>query len=137
MAPPFLFDFTNKSPNVTLIENLEKVATFGLLPEKQQNLCPYLIPKLDDIVKDIERSAYQVDKHKFVSDLFECGAIAISNQVDLAQKRNARNGIDKLSRVIRPTCKRSSRRFSVKFMPCLPPSYMMTADSTTISASCL
>lgn len=86
MAPPFLFDFTNKSPNVTLIENLEKVATFGLLPEKQQNLCPYLIPKLDDIVKDIERSAYQVDKHKFVSDLFECGAIAISNQVDLAQK---------------------------------------------------
>ena len=29
---------------------------------------------------------YQVDKHKFVSDLFECGAIAISNQVDLAQK---------------------------------------------------
>lgn len=86
MAPPFLFDFTTKSPNVTLIESSEKVPPFGVSPEKQQNLCPYPIPKLDDIVKDIERSAYQVDKHKFVSDLFECGAIAISNQVDLAQK---------------------------------------------------
>ncbi len=50
------------------------------------NLCPYPIPKLDDIVKDIEKAAYQVDKHKFVSDLFECGALAISNQVDFAQR---------------------------------------------------
>lgn len=42
----------------------------------------YPIPKTDEIVKDIERAAYQVDTFKFVSDLFECGAIAISNQVD-------------------------------------------------------
>lgn len=52
------------------------------VPFEQNNLCPYPIPKTDEIVKDIERAAYQVDTFKFVSDLFECGAIAISNQVD-------------------------------------------------------
>ena len=56
------------------------------LPPEQNNLCPYPIPKIDDIVKDIEKAAYAVDTSKFVSDLFECGAIAISNAVDLAQK---------------------------------------------------
>jgi len=52
----------------------------------QNNLCPYPIPKTDDIVKDIEKAAYTVNTSEFVSDLFECGAIAISNAVDLAQK---------------------------------------------------
>lgn len=86
MAPSFLFNFTDKSPNVTVTDIPQNVLSLNIPPEEQKNLCPYPIPKLDDIVKDIERSAYQVDKHKFVSDLFECGAIAISNQVDLAQK---------------------------------------------------
>ena len=86
MAPSFLFDFTNKSPNVTVTDIPQNIPSLSVPPEEQKNLCPYPIPKLDDIVKDIERSAYQVDKHKFVSDLFECGAIAISNQIDLAQK---------------------------------------------------
>ena len=53
---------------------------------ERNNLCPYPIPKIDDIVKDIEKAAYAVDTSKFVSDLFECGAIAISNAFDLAQK---------------------------------------------------
>ena len=37
-------------------------------------------------VKDIEKASYEVDTFRFVSDLFECGAIAISNAVDLVQK---------------------------------------------------
>ena len=86
MAPSFLFDFTNKSPNVTVTDIPQNIPSLSVPPEEKKNICPYPIPKLDNIVKDIERSAYQVDKHKFVSDLFECGAIAISNQVDLAQK---------------------------------------------------
>lgn len=86
MAPSFLFDFTNKSPNVTVTDIPQNIPSLSVPPEEKKNLCPYPIPKLDGIVKDIERSAYQVDKHIFVSDLFECGAIAISNQVDLAQK---------------------------------------------------
>ena len=56
------------------------------LHTEQNNLCPYPIPKIGDIVKDIEKAAYEVDTFRFVSDLFECGAIAISNAVDLAQK---------------------------------------------------
>lgn len=34
---------------------------------------------------DIESASYRTDKQKFVSDLFECGAIAVSNMVDLNQ----------------------------------------------------
>lgn len=86
MVPSFLFDFTNKSPNVTVTDIPQNIPSLSVPPEEKKNPCPYPIPKLDNIVKDIEHSAYQVDKHKFVSDLFECGAIAISNQVDLAQK---------------------------------------------------
>ena len=86
MAPSFLFDFTDKSPNVRVTDIPQNALSLNVPSDKQKNLCPYPIPKLDNIVKDIEHSAYQVDKHKFVSDLFECGAIAISNQVDLAQK---------------------------------------------------
>ncbi len=55
-------------------------------PEQPQNLCPYPIPSLDEIIKDIDNESRNVDKSKFVSDLFECGALAIANTVDLAQK---------------------------------------------------
>ena len=34
---------------------------------------------------DIESASYRTDKQKFISDLFECGAIAVSNMVDLNQ----------------------------------------------------
>ena len=85
MAPFFFFDFTlDKSampPVVTVPESF-----CPKVPFEQNNLCPYPIPKTDEIVKDIEKAAFQVDNFKFVSDLFECGAIAISNAVDLAQK---------------------------------------------------
>ena len=50
------------------------------------HLCPYPVPKIEEIVKDIERAARRTDKHKFVSDLMECGAIAVSNLVDLPQR---------------------------------------------------
>ena len=143
MAPSFLFDFTDKSPNVTVTDILQNIPSLSVPPEEKKNLCPYPIPKLDNIVKDIEHSAYQVDKHKFVSDLFECGAIAISNQADLAQKekreekRNVKSGICRSSMVIRPTCKGNLQRFSESSMPCSRPLYTITAGSTTTSASCL
>ena len=56
-------------------------------PTKTDNLCPYRIPTIDEIVKDIESASYRTDKQKFVSDLFECGAIAVSNMVDLSQRK--------------------------------------------------
>ena len=87
MAPFFFFDFTLDKSAMPPVEDIPETlpSPKRLLPE-QNNLCPYPIPKIDDIVKDIEKAAYAVDTSKFVSDLFECGAIAISNAVDLAQK---------------------------------------------------
>ena len=50
------------------------------------NLCPYRVPTIDDIAKLIDKSAYGIDRAKLLSDVFECGAIAISNLLDLTQK---------------------------------------------------
>ena len=44
--------------------------------------CPYKKPTVDEIIKQIEQSAYKVNKSKLISDVFECGALAISNKVD-------------------------------------------------------
>ena len=87
MAPFFFFDFTLDKSAMPPVEEIPKQVFKEPEPVTvRNNLCPYPIPKIDDIVKDIEKAAYAVDTSKFVSDLFECGAIAISNAVDLAQK---------------------------------------------------
>ena len=87
MAPFFFFDFTlDKSAMPPVKDIPEQVFQKPVPIPKRNDLCPYPIPKIDDIVKDIEKAAYAVDTSKFVSDLFECGAIAISNIVDLVQK---------------------------------------------------
>lgn len=87
MAPFFFFDFTlDKSAMPPVEEISETLPLPKRLHTEPNNLCPYPIPKIDDIVKDIEKASYEVDTFRFVSDLFECGAIAISNAVDLVQK---------------------------------------------------
>ncbi len=87
MAPFFFFDFTLDKSAMPPVEDIpETLPMPKRLHPEQNNLCPYSIPKIDDIVKDIEKASYEVDTFRFVSDLFECGAIAISNAVDLAQK---------------------------------------------------
>lgn len=50
-----------------------------------KNLCPYKIPTVDEIIKLIGRSAYSVNSSKLISDVFECGALAISNLVDFTK----------------------------------------------------
>ncbi len=52
-----------------------------------QNLCPYPIPTVNDIIKRIEKSAYRVNKSQFITDVLECGAISISNAVDLLSQK--------------------------------------------------
>ena len=87
MAPFFFFDFTLDKSAMPPVEDISEQVFKKPVPiTERNNLCPYPIPKIDDIVKDIEKAAYAVDTSKFVSDLFECGAIAISNAFDLAQK---------------------------------------------------
>lgn len=43
------------------------------------------IPTVGKILKMIEKASYRVSTHEFLSDIFECGAIAISNRFDLAK----------------------------------------------------
>lgn len=52
---------------------------------KNGTFCPYPIPTVDEIIKLIDRSSYTVGKSKLISDVFACGALAISNTVDLTQ----------------------------------------------------
>ena len=47
-----------------------------------RNLCPYKVPTVNDIIKRIDSAAYKVDRSQLISDVFECGAISISNAVD-------------------------------------------------------
>lgn len=49
------------------------------------NLCPYPIPTVKEIMKMIESATYRVNKSKLIADVFECGALAISNLVDFTK----------------------------------------------------
>lgn len=64
---------------VNMEEKVKKV-------DEYKNLCPYKIPTIEEIMKRIKSAVYRVDTHQLISDVFECGAIAISNQVDLLQR---------------------------------------------------
>ena len=65
------------------------------VPEQEHNIarisndtgnnCPYPIPTVQEIMKMIDQSSYRVNKNKLISDVFECGALAISNAVDFTQ----------------------------------------------------
>ena len=83
MSPPFIFDFTLGRSTATYTDVLPE-RTLRIAEPK--HLCPYPIPKIEDIAKSIKHASRRTDKHKFFSDLMECGAIAISNLVDLPQR---------------------------------------------------
>ena len=53
---------------------------------KLENPCPYKIPPVDEIIKFIDSAPYRINKSQFISDVLECGAIAISNAVDFIEK---------------------------------------------------
>lgn len=50
------------------------------------------VPTVNDILKLLENGLYKVNAHEFLSDVFECGAIAISNKFDFRnyEKREER-----------------------------------------------
>lgn len=78
--PPFTFDFTLKKPNMEYVPEQEQ--TVARAVKGTGNLCPYPIPTVDEIIKMIDQSAYKVNRSQLIADIFECGALAISNQVD-------------------------------------------------------
>lgn len=64
-------------------------------------------PTVQKILKLLEKGTYKVGRHQFLSDVFECGAIAISNKFDFANydKREERymqiiNSYDKDMRML-------------------------------------
>lgn len=54
--------------------------------KKNQNI-PRNLPELAEIMKLINSGSHSVSQSKFIGDIFECGAISISNIVNLFEKR--------------------------------------------------
>ena len=52
---------------------------------ERPNRSPFIKTTVAEIIKRIERASYRMSKSKLISDVFECGAIAISNKFDLLQ----------------------------------------------------
>ena len=57
------------------------------VPDEEFTLtnAPKDIPTVNDILKLLEKGLYKVNSHEFLSDVFECGAIAVSNKFDFRQ----------------------------------------------------
>lgn len=68
-----------KSEQVVQIPQTEKPPNTNA----HENACPYPIPTVTEIIKQIERESYRINKSKLISDTFACGAIALSNKFDL------------------------------------------------------
>ena len=84
----FVFDFVLDHPDKVTVELLsqeEIPSTPNNAERHTDNLCPYAVPAVKEIVKLIDDAAVFHDKDRFLSDLFCCGALAISNIADLTQ----------------------------------------------------
>ncbi len=84
----FVFDFVLDRPDETTVRQLvqEDVSISKKDVERHtDNNCPYAVPTVKEIVKLIDDAAVFHDKDRFLSDLFYCGALAISNLADLTQ----------------------------------------------------
>ena len=80
---------------VNMEEKVKKV-------DELKNVCPYKIPTIEEIMKRIKSAVYRVDTHQLISDVFECGAIAISNQVDLLQQEEREERYKKIMEKYQP-----------------------------------
>ena len=83
-----IFDIVIEHPTKDMVITPPKITETIKVETKlsdDKNLCPYKIPTVDEIIKLIGRSAYSVNTSKLISDVFECGALAISNLVDFTK----------------------------------------------------
>ncbi|MCM1368200.1 MAG: SAM-dependent methyltransferase [Roseburia sp.] len=84
----FVFDFVLDHPTETTVRLLTQETeciTPTTLERHTDNLCPYAVPSVKEIVKLIDRACVMHDKDRFISDLLCCMAISISNLVDKMQ----------------------------------------------------
>lgn len=64
----------------------QEVASAPIYDEEETGIFDGVpIPTLEEIIKLFDNAIYRMDRGKLLSDVFECGAIAISNQFDFRQ----------------------------------------------------
>lgn len=68
----------------------------------EKNLCPYPVPTVKDIIKRIESAIYRIGKHQLITDVLECGAIAISNTVDFTSSAEREEQYNKVMEKYQP-----------------------------------
>ena len=81
-----IFDIIAEKPQLVEIPHIPEPIVAVAEKREEKNLCPYAVPTVDEIMKRIKSATYRVDTNQLISDIFECGAISISNTVDLIQQ---------------------------------------------------
>lgn len=64
----------------------EKI-NFAKVPDNEPKIKYEKIPTINDIIKLLDKGSYKVGRHELLSDVFQCGAIAISNKFDKRQAK--------------------------------------------------
>ena len=80
-----IFDIVMEHDNPPVIEPEQICRKDTERVKPNNNRCPFKIPTVDEIIKRIDRASYKVSKSKLISDVFECGALAISNRIDFTK----------------------------------------------------
>lgn len=82
-----LFDIELPTQNMTKEEEPKHIKTVSpaRVPDEEYSRKHGKVPTVKEILKLMERGTYRAGAHEFLSDVFECGAIAISNQFDYQQ----------------------------------------------------
>lgn len=72
--------------NVVMEHHTDTAELPKIEPPKSKPTTPiFNVPTVDEIMKAIEKASYRTSRSKLVEDIFECGALAISNLVDKRQ----------------------------------------------------
>ena len=64
----------------------EKI-NFARVPDNEPKIKYEKIPTINDIIKLLDKGSYKVGRHELLSDVFQCGAIAVSNKFDKRQSK--------------------------------------------------
>lgn len=82
-----LFDIELPPQDMTKEEEPKHIKTVSpaRVPDEEYRRKHGKVPTVKEILKLMERGTYRAGAHEFLSDVFECGAIAISNQFDYQQ----------------------------------------------------
>lgn len=64
----------------------EKI-NFAKVPNNEPKIKYEKVPTINDIIKLLDTDSYKVGRHELLSDIFQCGAIAIANKFDMRQAK--------------------------------------------------